>query len=308
MACYHPISAGLSGYSTNFATGKAYRRVIFKANDPDIVQEVSLPCGQCIGCRLERSRQWAMRCMHEAQLHQHNCFITLTYDDTHLPSDQSLHYRDFQLFIKRLRKRYPNTKISYYMAGEYGENFGRPHYHACIFGLDFHDKKLWKRTSSGSFIYRSSDLETLWPFGYSSIGDVNFESAAYVARYIMKKQTGKDSEKHYQYSDLETGEIVQMTPEFNKMSLKPAIGLNWYKKYKSDVYPHDYVVLRGQKIKPPKYYDQLYKNDNPYEYEEIIGKRENGAKLNHADNTYDRLAVKEQVVKAKLRKLKRTLT
>jgi len=246
--------------------------------------------------------------MHEAQLHQNNCFITLTYDDTHLPSDQSLHYRDFQLFIKRLRKRYPTTKISYYMAGEYGENFGRPHYHACIFGLDFHDKKLWKRTSSGSLIYRSADLETLWPFGYSSIGDVNFESAAYVARYIMKKQTGKESLKHYQYSDLETGEIIQMTPEFNKMSLKPAIGKNWYEKYKTDVYPHDYVVLRGQKIKPPKYYDQLYKNDNPYEYEIIIGNRENGAKLNHADNTYARLAVKEQVAKAKLRKLKRTLT
>ena len=308
MACYHPISAGLSGYSTNSSTGRVFRRVIFKTNDPDIIQNVSLPCGQCIGCRLERSRQWAMRCMHEAQLHQNNCFITLTYDDTHLPSDQSLHYRDFQLFIKRLRKRYPTTKISYYMAGEYGENFGRPHYHACIFGLDFHDKKLWKRTSSGSLIYRSSDLETLWPFGYSSIGDVNFESAAYVARYIMKKQTGKEAEKHYQYSDLESGEIIQMTPEFNKMSLKPAIGLNWYKKYKSDVYPHDYVVLRGQKIKPPKYYDNLYKNDNPFEYEKIIAIRENGAKLNHADNTYDRLSVKEQVVKAKLRKLKRTLT
>jgi hypothetical protein len=99
-----------------------------------------------------------------------------------------------------------------------------------------------------------------------------------------------------------------MTPEFNKMSLKPAIGLNWYKKYKNDVFPHDYVVLRGQKLKPPKYYDKLYKNDNPYEYEKIIALREIGAKLNHADNTYDRLAVKEQVVTAKLRKLKRTLT
>ena len=308
MACFHPISAGLSGYSTNSASGRVYRRVIFKQNDPDIVQNVSLPCGQCIGCRLERSRQWAIRCMHEAQLHEHNCFITLTYDDTHLPSDQSLHYRDFQLFIKRLRKRYPTTKISYYMAGEYGENFGRPHYHACIFGLDFHDKKLWKRTSSGSLIYRSSDLETLWPFGYSSIGDVNFESAAYVARYIMKKQTGKDSLKNYQYSDLKTGEIIQMTPEFNKMSLKPAIGLNWYKKYKTDVFPHDFVILRGKKIKPPKYYSQLYKNDSPYEYEQILALRENGAKLNHADNTYERLAVKEQVTKAKLRKLKRTLT
>ena len=124
----------------------------------------------------------------------------------------------------------------------------------------------------------------------------------------MKKQTGKDSKKHYQYSDLETGEIKQMTPEFNKMSLKPAIGLNWYKKYKNDVYPHDYVVLRGVKVKPPKYYDLLHKNNEPYEMEQILALREIGAKLNHEDNTFERLAVKEQVVKAKLRKLKRILT
>jgi len=246
--------------------------------------------------------------MHEAQLHENNCFITLTYDDTHLPSDQSLHYKDFQLFLKRFRKSLKGAKIRYYMAGEYGENYGRPHFHACIFGYDFHDKKLWKRTSSGSLIYRSEHLETLWPFGYSSIGDVNFESAAYVARYIMKKQTGKDSEKHYQYTSLETGEIVQMTPEFNKMSLKPGIGYEWYQKYRSDVYPHDYVVIRGKKVRPPKFYDKKYKTDYPYEYDSLIYARENRAKLNSADNTPDRLAVKEQVTKAKLQKLKRTLT
>jgi len=194
------------------------------------------------------------------------------------------------------------------MAGEYGENFGRPHFHACIFGFDFHDKKLWKRTASGSIIYRSADLETVWPFGYSSIGDVNFESAAYVARYIMKKQTGKDSEKHYQYTSLSTGEIVQMEKEYNKMSLKPGIGAEWYKKYRSDVYPHDYVVVRGQKVRPPKYYDKKYKSDYPYEYDEILYKRDQRAKLNIEDNTYERLAVKEQVTKAKLQKFKRNLT
>ena len=308
MACYHPISAGLSGYSTNSATGRVYRRVIFKQNDPDIVQSVSLPCGQCIGCRLERSRQWAMRCMHEAQLHQHNCFITLTYDNDHIPSDQSLHYRDFQLFIKRLRKRYPTTKISYYMAGEYGDNFGRPHYHACIFGLDFHDKKLWKRTTSGSLIYRSSDLEVLWPFGYSSIGDVNFESAAYVARYIMKKVTGHNAKDHYTETNQETGEIIKRKPEFNKMSLKPGIGYDWYKKYKNDVYPHDYVIIKGKKVKPPKFYDKKYKSDYPYEYDEILYKREINGKLNSEDNTPERLIVKETVQQAKLQKLKRNLT
>lgn len=299
MPCYHPLSA------FQCADGSI---VFYESKRHDTVKSLSLPCGQCVGCRLERSRQWAIRCMHEAQMHTQNCFITLTYDDAHLPSDRSLHYRDFQLFIKRLRKRYPGRRIRYYMAGEYGENFGRPHWHACIFGLDFDDKKLWKRTSANSLLYRSADLELLWPFGYSSIGDVTFESAAYVARYIMKKVTGKNAAEHYQEIDPDTGEITNRTPEFTKMSLKPGIGYEWYKQYTSDVYPHDYVVVRGKKVKPPKYYDKKYKIDNPYEFDELLYIREKSAKLNHADNTLERLAVKEQVAKAKLQKLKRNLT
>jgi len=194
------------------------------------------------------------------------------------------------------------------MAGEYGENFGRPHFHACIFGHDFHDKKLWKRSPSGSMLYRSKDLELLWPFGYSSIGDVNFESAAYVARYIMKKVTGQNAKNHYKQTDSETGEITTRKPEFNKMSLKPGIGFEWYKKFKSDVYPHDYVIIKGQKVRPPKFYDKKYAKDNPYEYDEILYKREKNAKLNNEDNTLERLVVKEIVQTAKLQKLKRNLT
>lgn len=299
MPCYHPISA----YQCTDGS-----IVFYESKRHDISRSLQLPCGQCVGCRLERSRQWAIRCMHEAQMHTQNCFITPTYDDAHLPSDRSLHYRDFQLFIKRLRKRYPGRRIRYYMAGEYGENFGRPHWHACIFGLDFDDKKLWKRTAANSVLYRSQDLELLWPFGYSSIGDVTFESAAYVARYIMKKVTGKNAAEHYQEIDPDTGEITNRTPEFTKMSLKPGIGYEWYKQYTSDVYPHDYVVVRGKKVKPPKYYDKKYKIDNPYEFDELLYIREKSAKLNYADNTLERLAVKEQVAKAKLQKLKRNLT
>ena len=299
MPCYHPLSA----YQCADGSIVFQERRWFNT-----VKTLSLPCGQCIGCRLERSRQWAMRCMHEAQLHEKNCYITLTYDNTHLPSDGSLHYKDFQLFIKRLRKKFGNTRIRYYMAGEYGENFGRPHFHACIFGHDFHDKELWKRSSSGFMLYRSSDLELLWPFGYSSIGDVNFESAAYVARYIMKKVTGHNSKAHYTETDPETGEITKRKPEFNKMSLKPGIGYDWYKKYKSDVYPHDYVIIKGKKVKPPKFYDKKYKMDNPYEFDEILYKREINGKLNSEDNTMERLLVKEIVQNAKLQKLKRTLT
>jgi len=308
MACYHPLTAYLSGHQTNNATGKAFRRVSFKETD-EHDRQISLPCGQCVGCRLERSRQWAMRCIHEAQLHQNNCFITLTYDDEHLPKDLSLDHRDFQLFFKRLRKANPHIKIRYYMAGEYGTNFGRPHFHACIFGYDFHDKKLFKRTSSDSLLYRSEELEKLWPYGYSTIGDVTFESAAYVARYIMQKQTGKDVNKdHYTYCDLQTGELIKIQPEYNKMSLKPGIGADWYKKYKSDVYPHDYVEVRGKKLKPPKYYDRLFSKENPYEYDQILYTREKQAKLRPEEHSYERLLVKETVTKAKLQKLKRKLT
>jgi len=299
MPCYHPLSA----YQCADGTIVFQERRWFNT-----VKTLSLPCGQCIGCRLERSRQWAMRCMHEAQLHEKNSFITLTYDNTHLPSDGSLHYKDFQLFIKRLRKKFGNSRIRYYMAGEYGENFGRPHFHACIFGYDFHDKKLWKRSPSGAMLYRSSDLELLWPFGYSSIGDVNFESAAYVARYIMKKVTGHNSKAHYTETNPETGEITTRKPEFNKMSLKPGIGYDWYKKYKTDVYPHDYVIIKGKKVKPPKFYDKKYKIDNPYEFDELLYKREINGKLNSEDNTMERLIVKETVQNAKLQKLKRSLT
>jgi hypothetical protein len=299
MPCYHPLTA----YQCADGSIVFQERRWFNT-----VKTLSLPCGQCIGCRLERSRQWAMRCMHEAQLHENNCFITLTYDNTHLPSDGSLHYQDFQRFIKRLRKKFGNTRIRYYMAGEYGENFGRPHFHACIFGHDFHDKKLWKRSPSGSMLYRSEDLELLWPFGYSSIGDVNFESAAYVARYIMKKVTGNNAKQHYTETDQETGEITTRKPEFNKMSLKPGIGYDWYKQYKNDVYPHDYVIIKGKKVKPPKFYDKKYKSDYPYEFDEILYKREINGKLNSEDNTLERLIVKEIVQEAKLQKLKRTLT
>lgn len=307
MSCVNPL--------------KAYqcldKSIVFdEVRKHDIVRSLSLPCGQCIGCRLERSRQWAMRVMHEAQLHENNCFITLTYDNAHLPSDKSLHYQDFQRFLKRFRKSIGARKIRYYMAGEYGEKYGRPHWHACIFGYDFHDKKLLKRTSAGSILYRSEELEKLWPFGHSSVGDVTFESAAYVARYIMQKQssdkinpkTGKPWNAIYDLTDPETGEIYNRTPEFNKMSLKPGIGSEWYKKFKSDVYPHDYVVVRGKKMKPPKAYDKLYKRDNPYEYDELLYTREKNAKLNPDNHDPKRLDAKRQILESRLSLLKRTLT
>lgn len=250
-------------------------------------------------------------------MHASNCFITLTYDNEHCPKDYSLNYEDFQLFMKRLRKRYTGKTIRFYMAGEYGESFDRPHFHACIFGHDFEDKKVFKRTSTGSTLYTSKILEELWPHGYSSIGDVNFESAAYVARYIMKKQTGKarldekgnliDPEQHYEFCDLETGELIKRTPEFNKMSLKPGIGQAWFDKYMSDVYPADQVVVRGKKCRPPRFYDGKFKKLFPDTFDDIQYARELEGRSRFEDNTLERLAVKEKVALAKLSLLKRKL-
>ena len=200
MPCYHP----LKGYKSKERNKSGKRSIVFNIKEGLYDQHVTVPCGQCIGCRLERSRQWAIRCSHEAQMHEKNCFITLTFSDEHLPEDRSVDVRHFQLFMKRLRKRYGDG-IRFFHCGEYGDHFGRPHYHACIFNHDFEDKKIWKQSGSGEIIYRSASLEELWPYGYSSVGEVTFESAAYVARYITKKVTGDPAQEHYEYIDPKSG-------------------------------------------------------------------------------------------------------
>lgn len=304
MACYSP----LTGYRT--ADGSV---VFSELRRYDIVHQLQINCGQCIGCRLERSRQWAMRCMHEASLYSTNCFVTLTYDDVHLPCDGGLRYRDFQLFMKRLRKRF-GKEIRFYMCGEYGPLHGRPHYHACLFNHDFPDREFWSKTPSGSLLFVSKELEKLWPFGFSSVGDVTFESAAYVARYIMKKITGDLAKVAYSHTDPETGEIISVEPEFNGMSLRPGIGAPWLEKFSSDVYPRDYVVVRGKKMRPPKYYDKLIEKSLAWlsEFHEIHASHEmlkDGRVLegrkHFEDSTPERLLVRAQVAKARLNQFSR---
>jgi hypothetical protein len=321
MPCYHPRTAYISEHKINSddtVKTKAYRTVSFKESD-EHNRQIQIPCGQCVGCRLEKSRQWAVRCMHEAQMHEENCFVTLTYDNEHLPQDLSLKYEHFQEFIRSLRDyfRYNHNKtgIRFYMAGEYGESFDRPHYHAAIFGINFSDRKFHKRTAAGSNIYVSEILNSLWTHGYSSIGDVTFESAAYVARYIMKKQTGTKpneygmtAKDHYTYCDLSTGELIERKPEFNKMSLKPGIGANWLKQYLPDVYPNDFVEVRGKKAKPPKYYDNIYKKLAPFEFDDLQYERHLKAlEKDRSEYEPERMKTKETVAKAKIRKLKRNL-
>ncbi len=299
MPCYHPMPAvRMTDGSVKFVS----------RNKAGVDGCLELPCGQCIGCRLERSRQWAMRCLHEASLYDQNAFVTLTYDESNLPAGGSLDYSDFQKFMKRLRKRV-KSPVRFYMGGEYGEQLARPHYHACLFGYDFPDKVFYKKTKSGERIYTSKLLEELWPFGLSSIGDVTFESAAYIARYCVQKVTGDKAEAHYR-TITDDGEIIDRLPEFNHMSLKPGIGARWLAKYRTDVFPRDYVVINGVKTKPPKYYDVLFEREDPGEFSEIIARRELDMTLlrySDPDEFRDaRLDVKKQVTLARSSMLKRS--
>lgn len=300
MACFNPLIA-YRGKIPNAKSGKL--PMVFSPKDSfDPDSEVKLPCGRCIGCRLEKSRQWAIRCVHEASLYDRNCFITLTFNPANLPKSGSLDKRDFQLFMKRLRKRF-GAGVRYFHCGEYGEKNGRPHYHACLFNFDFPDKELWS-VRGETKLYISKVLSELWPFGFSTVGDVTFESAAYVARYVTKKITGPKAANHYERVD-DKGEVFSLLPEYCTMSRRPGIGRAWIEKFMSDVYPHDRVVLRGKEISPPKFYDSIFELDFPEEFEDIKFHRNRDMKAQAKHGEYDRLRVRERLQVINMDKLKR---
>lgn len=253
-----------------------------------------------------------MRCVHEASLHADNIFITLTYDNDHLPEHGTLRYRDYQLFMKRLlvhTERHTDRPIGvrFYMCGEYGENFGRPHYHAIMFNYDLPDKKLW-RQDRGNPLYTSQTLNDLWGHGYTTVGAVTFQSAAYVARYIMKKVTGDAADHHYNTIDPETGEVLaERKPEFTNMSRRPGIAARWFDKYQSDVFPDDFVVLNGKKVTPPRFYTNRYELLYPDEVARLKRDRKKRAETRAKDSTPERLRVREQVLESRVTRLKRTI-
>lgn len=344
MPCYHPLEAWQAKHTNS--SGK--RSMVFSpsdALDPD--NPIDLPCGRCIGCRLEYSRQWAIRCMHEASMYENNCYLTLTYDDEHLPSFGSLDHEDFQKFMKKLRKRFVPVNpfpwsrdqgseyqkyrrenwIRYYMCGEYGERcfkcnsnvhdclcksgfeaaLGRPHFHACIFNFDFDDKVPVAQNKNGDLLYASPTLTKMWGKGHANIGQVTFESAAYVARYITKKITGDASHDHYHSFDIYTGESYPVVPEYCRMSRDPGIAKPWYEKYKGDL-TKGYITVNGQKVSPAKFYDKQMEKEDPALLDYLKDQRKLKAMSLAHLNTEDRLATKEYIKLKKVKQLKRGLS
>lgn len=303
MACNRPLSAFQD------ADGKVH--IGHERRGYPAVRTFNIPCGRCMGCRLKKSREYAIRCMHEAKCWPENSFITLTYDNAHLPPDRGLYHKHFQDFMKRLRdyyRRRDNRTIRYYMCGEYGENLGRPHYHAILFNVGFPDK-LYFKTEGGFKLYTSSILNQLWTLGQNNlIGEVSLESAGYVARYCTQIITGDNAKDHYALYNQETGEIHHRPPEYAKMSLKPGIGATWLLKHIKDVYPADEVITNGRPSKPPRYYDKLLER---VQQDDLLGyvqhKRYKRAQKGAKDNTDERLAVKEELQWARLAQRKRTL-
>lgn len=248
MKCENPMYAVNIGGKFRFVgavhgSSLAKRKYLYSTEN-----KVISPCHQCYACRLNDAREWATRCVLEAMMYSSNCFITLTYDDVHLPADMSVHKEVFQKFMKRLRKN-TGADIRYYACGEYGELYQRPHYHACLFGYSPLDKFLYKYRN-GIPLYISDTIAKAWQYqGYVTVGDVTYESAAYVARYIDKKLTGEVADEFY--GDRE--------PPFHLMSRRPGLASPYFERYGEDAYAKDFIVIRDSlKVKPPRYFDSIY--------------------------------------------------
>lgn len=314
MACYHPLTAFWTGALTEsgkkeliLVHGDCDRLDINSASIPDrfkqnikpfsaattimdghiyLTQKLELPCGQCIGCRLDYARQWALRCMLEAKQWKDNIFLTLTYDDEHLTS-ASLVPEDLTKFMKDLRRQwqyhYGIDEIRFFACGEYGELYTRPHFHIIVFNCPVPDKKLFK-TFRGVRYYESDHISRIWDKGFITIGEVTFESCAYVARYVIKKQKGKGSKEYY--------ENLGVMPEFVRMSRRPGIAREWYEANKDKIYETDEIFLSDGKgnlrqLKPARYFDRLYDNYKPEQLEEVKARRRVAGELTRQNKMYN---------------------
>lgn len=341
MACYHPLHAFKIGINEDSGKPKYQieaghiERIPVKdefgrRKFQDLWNEnpIQIPCGKCIGCRLDYSRQWATRCMLEAQQYEHNAFITVTYEDDALTKNKGVDIETGEIidvatlvpeeltkFMKDLRRyyeyHYNHKGIRFYAAGEYGSILERPHFHIICFNLPILDKEYLFSNANHDKIYTSEIIRQIWGKGHITVGEVTWNSAAYTARYIMKKIKGPDAKEIY-----ETKGIV---PEFVRMSRDGGIGREYYEKNKDKIYELDEITLTNkkglaQKVKPSKYYDRLYDIENPDLLALIKAKRKAAAEMSmklQLENTNktkeEYLETKERNKQAQIQTLKRVI-
>lgn len=225
---------------------------------------VLLPCGQCLECRTRYAAQWADRIVLEARYYEQSFFVTLTYDEEHVPSvvDQNgntnltLVPKDLQDFIKRFRRQqqyYHDNQVRFYGVGEYGSLHHRPHYHIIVFGAVLDDIRPMGKSKVGTPLHTSETIEKLWNRGRVEVEPLSWESACYTARYTVKK-LGKAETDFY--------EKLGIVPEFTRMSLKPAIGARYLEDNMERIYKSDEILIPTTESvrhsKPPHYYDEKY--------------------------------------------------
>lgn len=286
MGCDKP----LTGYYSREVGASGKRGITFQRNLSFSGIPMELPCGRCMGCRLEHSRQWAIRCMHESAMHEENVFLTVTYDDKSLPSGGTLVREHPQLFLKRLRDAVSPKRFRFYGCGEYGERSARPHYHFILFGIDFPDKRFYKMANSGEKLFNSEFIYKYWDYGFNVLGDVTFDSCAYVARYVTSKISGDPAEAHY------AGRL----PEFSMMSRRPGIASAWFDKYGHHAYQWDSVVMNAREVRPPRFYDTRYELVDSDHLLRLKAVRRRKALLT-GDNSSARRHVKEDVLRLNMK-------
>lgn len=281
MSCYKPLKAFVLG--ENPENGKKIIRVVNKEFNGEEysklgMPQIGIPCGKCIGCRLDYSRNWADRMLAEASLYKSNYFLTLTYDNEHLPEKRygspihSLDKRDAQLFMKRLRKALPDQKIRFFCAGEYGSNTMRPHMHLILFNCELNDIKFLRENSLKQPYFVSETISKCWKKGFHILAQVNWVTCAYVARYVVKKQKGAGASVYEKYN---------FAPEFSTMSRKPGIGHDYFVNNMEELYAYGSINISSRdgakRIRPCKYYDNLFDIEYPEVMKEIKEDRQAAA-------------------------------
>lgn len=316
MACYHPLAGVRVGQNES---GKVKYNITsmsdFALDDFAKQDVVQIPCGKCLGCRLDYARRWQNRLLMELMCHDSAWFCTMTYDDSSVPKlvieDESgslvsldnLCKKDVQDFIKRLRDHFPDDHIRYYITGEYGDQTYRSHYHGIIFGLHLRDvqAKVGIKSVNNEQVYYSEEFEKIWSHGMCELGTVTPESTSYVARYVTKKLRNGDKEELYSKG---------LEKEFAVMSRKPAIGRIYFDQY-PNMFDNGNAFLSlpkaSVKIYPDRYFKNLINNENLKIKDYVISKLNRESKLLLTDLNYlDYLKTEEKLIDKKTQILNRS--